>query len=42
MVNCIKINCKNYNTESCNNCKEKRSYVQEELKKIDEKLERNK
>ena len=41
MTNCAKILCKDYNTDKCNNCEYKRTYLQEELKKIDEKIRRD-
>ena len=41
MTNCAKLLCKDYNTDKCNNCKYKKTFLQEELKKIDERIKEN-
>ena len=41
MTNCIKILCKEYNTDKCNNCEYKRTYLQEKIKRIDERAKKN-
>lgn len=41
MTNCIKLICRDYNTDKCFNCNNKITQVQNMLFKIDKKLERN-
>ena len=40
MTNCSKLLCKDYDTEKCNNCEYKRTFLQEEIKKIDERAKK--